>query len=240
MKIAISSSENKFNGLIDQRFGRCQYFLIFEDEKQIEIIENQGAIQGHGAGIKASSQMGEQGIEVVITGELGPNSTDALNRLRIKAYSSSGPADEAVKKLLKGELKEVGKISPPHPETVPLPETVKGKNIVFFPLLEDNGDESKISPHFGHAPFFGVFDLEKKELKIIANDLDHVDPTKSPIDQIQDAVNPAIIFATGIGGRAIDIISEKGLILKTGPFGTVKEVLDNWDNLEELTTSCGH
>ena len=235
MKIAISSSENKFSGLIDQRFGRCPFFLLFEDIKPIEIIENEGAIQGHGAAIKAASQMGEHGVEVVITGELGPNATSALSEMNIKAYNASGPADEALKKYLNGELTEISKVSPPHP-------TVKKKDgeRVFFPLLEDSGMDSKISTHFGHAPFFGVYDLEKKELKVIENDLNHTDPTKSPIDQIEEAVNPTIIFAIGIGGRAINIISEKGISLKTGPFGIVKEVIEHWEDLDELTEDCGH
>ena len=99
--------------------------------------------------------------------------------------------------------------------------------------------DSEISQHFGHAPFFGSYDLEKKELKIIENDLNHTDPDKSPIDQIQEVVNPTIIFAKGIGGRAIELIAEKGIALKTENFNTVKEVIENWDKLEDQTQNCG-
>ncbi|MBU0615607.1 MAG: hypothetical protein KJ601_05945, partial [Nanoarchaeota archaeon] len=104
----------------------------------------------------------------------------------------------------------------------------------------DNGEESEISEHFGHAPFFGVYDTEKKELKIIKNDLDHTDPSKSPIDQIEEAVNPTTIFAKGIGGRAIGIIAGKGLKLKTGPYITVRDAIQNLDKLVDQTQGCGH
>ena len=111
---------------------------------------------------------------------------------------------------------------------------------IFFPLLNDDNENSKISPHFGHAPFFGLYDVSKKELIIIKNDLDHSDPSKSPIDQIEDSVNPTTIFATEIGERAINLIAKKGLKLKTGNYSTVKEVLDNWKNLNDLHNGCGH
>ena len=100
--------------------------------------------------------------------------------------------------------------------------------------------KSEISYHFGHAPFFGLYDVVTKELSIVKNTLDHVDPNKSPIDQIIEAVNPTTIFAHGIGGRAVNIIEEKGLSLKTGNFKTVQEVIDNLNNLEVQDKDCGH
>lgn len=116
----------------------------------------------------------------------------------------------------------------------------KNSELIFFPLLNNDGKNSKISPHFGHAPFFGLYDVEKDELSIIKNDLDHTDPNKSPIDQIQEAVNPTTIFASGIGERAINIIKTKDLNLKTGNYSTVIEVINNLNNLNVLNESCGH
>ena len=241
MKIAISSDGDTVESIIDQRFGRCKYFLIIEidDNKivKVDAIENKGAIQGHGAGIQAAQQIGELNIKAVITGNLGPNATDVLSKLSIKAYHSDGIAKEAVEKFIKGKLKEISEITAPHSGMKK--QENKGERI-FFPLLENNGEDSKISEHFGHAPFFGLYDVEKKELKIIDNKLDHTDPTKSPIDQIEDAVDPTTIFAKGIGGRAIGLITEKGLSLKTGQYNTVKQVIENLDKLDDQAESCGH
>lgn len=239
MKIAISSDGDTVESRIDQRFGRCKYFVIVDtgSREKTDAIENQGAAQGHGAGIRAAQQLGELGVKAVITGQLGPNATNVLNQLGIKAYHASGNIKDAIDDFTENKLEEVSEVSAPHSGTS---QTEKRGERIFFPLLDNNGEDSKISSHFGHAPFFGLYDVEKKELKIVENDLDHTDPTKSPIDQIEEAVHPTTIFAQGIGGRAIQIIADKGLSLKTGQFKTVKEVIENLDKLEDLTQSCGH
>lgn len=242
MKIAISTYEENLNSAIDQRFGRCRYFLIVDldkkDVRHFEAVANKGNIQGHGAGIKAAEQLGELGIDAIITGQLGPNASEILKKLGIKAYSASGMIKTALDNFADGKLQLITESSEPHPENKEKKQ-VSGERI-FFPLLDDKGMDSEISSHFGHAPFFGIYDTAKKELKIIPNDLDHTDPAKSPIDQIEEAVDPTTIFAKGIGGRAIAIIQQKGLSLKTGDYSTVKEAVENLDNLEDQTESCGH
>ena len=242
MRIAISNQENNINGLIDQRFGRCKYFLIVEVEnneiKTTNAVENQGALQGHGAGLKAAEQIGKLKVDTVITGDLGPNATNILKQLGIKSYHAGGKANDAVNDYLNNNLKEINEIATPHNTNSQIQNNNSEK--IFFPLLDNNGEDSKISEHFGHAPFFGLYNVEQKTLDITKNDLDHTDPNQSPIDQIQKAVNPTTIFAKGIGGRAIDLIKEKGLKLKTGNYSTVKEVINNLDNLSSQSTSCGH
>ena len=242
MRIAISNQENNINGLIDQRFGRCKYFIIVEVEnneiKTTNAVENQGALQGHGAGLKAAEQIGKLKVDTVITGDLGPNATNILKQLGIKSYHAGGKANDAVNDYLNNNLKEINEIATPHNTNSQIQNNNSEK--IFFPLLDNNGEDSKISEHFGHAPFFGLYNVEQKTLDITKNDLDHTDPNQSPIDQIQKAVNPTTIFAKGIGGRAIDLIKEKGLKLKTGNYSTVKEVIVNLDNLSSQNTSCGH
>jgi predicted Fe-Mo cluster-binding NifX family protein len=242
MKIAISADGDKLHSKVDQRFGRCPYFLIINiDGKEVgtfEAITNEGAIQGHGAGIRAAEQMGELKIEAVITGQLGPNATNVLKELGIKAYSASGVITDVLSDFVDNKLKVISEVAEAHSGDSKTKSDSDER--IFFPLLEDNGLDSEISEHFGHAPFFGVYDVKTKKLKIVPNDLDHTDPNKSPIDQIEDAVNPTTIFAKGIGGRAIGIIQQKGLGLKTGNYDTVKEVIENLDKLEEQTQDCGH
>ncbi|HOI18744.1 MAG TPA: NifB/NifX family molybdenum-iron cluster-binding protein [Candidatus Woesearchaeota archaeon] len=248
MKIAITSVGEDENSMLDQRFGRCQYFQIFDVEdkevKKHEAIPNQGTIQGHGAGIRASEQLGQIGVNVVITGQLGPNSTSVLKELGITIYSGKGTVKEALRDFLNGELNQITDISKPHSQAPKeslkeSPKKVTNERI-FIPLMNNNGIDSEISEHFGHAPFFGLYDVSKNRLEIIPNDLDHADPSKSPIEQIQDAVNPTIIFAKSIGGRAISLIQEKGMRLKTGNFKRAGEVIENLDSLKDKTDDCGH
>jgi len=239
MKIAISTEKDRIESLIDQRFGRCKYFLVVETENNnlLDAVENEGAIQGHGAGIKAAQQLGELGIKAVITGDVGPNAANVLEQLGIKTYHASGTAKDAVEKFNNNELEGITDIAEPKSGVVS--KETKDERI-FFPLLDKNGVDSQISPHFGHAPFFGLYDTKTEEFKITDNKLSHTDPNKSPVDQIVEAVNPTTVFAHGIGARAIMLFNEKGIALKTGFYKTVKEAIANLDKLEEQTSDCGH
>ncbi len=241
MRIAVSSTGKTLDDNIDQRFGRCPYFIIVEIEdkkiKEAKAIENIAAAQSGKAGISAAQTIAEEEAEAVITGNLGPNASDVLEQFGIKAYKSAGKIKDAVNEFIEGKLNEITELAEAH--TGLKQEIKKDKERIFFPLLDDNGMDSEISSHFGHAPFFGLYDTETKKLEIIENNLDHVDPTKSPVDQIVEAVNPTTVFAQGIGGRAIGLFAEKGVKLKTGPYTVVKEVIDNLDKLEDLTEGCG-
>jgi len=240
MKIAISSEGNTIKSLIDQRFGRCKYFLIVEikdhEIKGINAVENKGVMQGHGAGIKAAKQVGDLEVGAVITGNLGPNATDVLNQSKIKVYHGSGMVKDAINKFIDKKLNEITEIAESHSST----NKAKSDERIFFPLLDNQGVDSNISDHFGHAPFFGLYNLKTKNLEITKNTLNHTDPNKSPVDQIVDAVNPTTVFALGIGARAIQLFNAKGISIKTGDYRTVKEVVDNPDKLDLQSENCGH
>ncbi|MCK5039864.1 MAG: hypothetical protein KAR87_02775 [Candidatus Aenigmarchaeota archaeon] len=244
MKIAISTQEDNIDSKIDQRFGRCMYFLIVDiKNKKIanaEAFENEGRIQGHGAGIKAAQQVGELDVENVITGAVGPNAENVLNQMGVKIYHASGIAKEAVEDFINDKLGKITEISEPHPTSAKPDEEEEKEDKIFIPLLDNMGEDSQVSPHFGHAPFFGLYDLKTKKLTITENKLDHSDPLKSPVDQIVEAVHPTIVLSEMMGQRAVKLFSEKGISLKTGPFKTVKELIENSDKMEDLTKDCGH
>ena len=239
MKIAISSEGNKIEDMIDQRFGRCKYFLIVDIEdkkiKNVEVKENQGAVQGHGAGISAAQQLGDLKVDVVITGNLGPNAIQVLEQLEIKTYQASGIAKEALEKFTENKLNTITQTSKAHSGV-----NEKNSDKVFIPIMDNNGMDSEIATHFGHAPFFGLYDFESKKFTITKNVLDHSDPNRSPVDQIAETFNPTVVFAQSMGERAISLFNEKGIKLKSGPYKIVKEVIENFNKLKELTQSCGH
>ncbi len=255
MKIAITAEDVTLESRVDPKFGRCRYFLIADIENEgltheglSQAVKNEGAIQGHGAGIKAAKQLGELGVKAVLTGEVGPNAADVLEQLGIKAYHASGTAKESVEKFRNNELKAIaGQIEP---RTDDVSRQIKedrsempghaNEERIFFPLLDDNGMDSRISPHFGHAPFFGLFDTKTGGFTITGNTLSHDDPDKSPVDQIVESVNPTTVFAQGIGARAKMLFSEKGISIKTGLFENVRDAVDNLDKLAEQKSDCGH
>ncbi len=107
MKIAISASGDK----VDARFGRCPEYRILEIEgKEIteeKTIENKAAMQAGGAGIQAAQNIGNEKVEAVITGNVGPNAMMTLSRLGVDVYQAEGDVKDAVQSFLDGKLKKL-------------------------------------------------------------------------------------------------------------------------------------
>lgn len=88
MKIVVSATAQSKDSQLDRRFGRCEYFLIYDTEtKEYKAVRNNGASSGGGAGIAAASQVIDENVSVIITGNLGPNAFELIEKAGIKAYS---------------------------------------------------------------------------------------------------------------------------------------------------------
>ena len=114
MKIAVTATHRSLDADVDQRFGRCMCFIIVETEgneiKSHKEISNEAVQATRGAGIQAAQTVANAGVEVVITGNIGPNAFNVLSQTKIKVITGvSGKVKEAVEKYLKGELKETAK-----------------------------------------------------------------------------------------------------------------------------------
>jgi len=108
---------------------------------------------------------------------------------------------------------------------------------IGIPVLENNGMESEIAPHFGHVVFLAVYDSESEKLEFV--EVDKTVSGCSPVLALAGAKVDAI-YSCGLGMRAIEECKQRGIILKTGNFRTVDEVIKSIDSLEDLTESCGH
>ncbi|HDH45079.1 MAG TPA: dinitrogenase iron-molybdenum cofactor biosynthesis protein [Thermococcus sp.] len=112
MKIAVSAMADNMDAMVDARFGRCAYFVIVEVEgnkiKGYEVIKNPGVTAIGGAGIQAAQIVVGKGVDVVITGNVGPNAFRALSTAGIKIVAGVGgiTVKDAIDRYLKGELKE--------------------------------------------------------------------------------------------------------------------------------------
>ncbi|MBW6411205.1 NifB/NifX family molybdenum-iron cluster-binding protein [Clostridium weizhouense] len=109
MKIAISAKGKNIDDLLDMRFGRCEYFQICDTESaEIKILENKGILASGGAGIAASNQLIDENIDVIITGNLGPNAFELIEKAEIKAYKcESISIKSALDKYKNNELEEI-------------------------------------------------------------------------------------------------------------------------------------
>ncbi len=110
MKIAISALGKGLDAKIDPRFGRCDYFVIVEvengDIKGVENIDNDAAESSRGAGIRAAQIVANTGVNIVISGNMGPNAFDALSKAGIDVFTAQVgiSVEDAVKKCIGDEL----------------------------------------------------------------------------------------------------------------------------------------
>ena len=108
MRIAVSSGSGSLDAAVDPRFGRCPYFVIVDTQTmQSEVVPNESGNMAHGAGIQAAQTVVGQGVQVVLTGNVGPNAYQALSAAGIKIVTGvTGTVREAIMRHKKGELKE--------------------------------------------------------------------------------------------------------------------------------------
>lgn len=118
MKIVVSSTGDTIESQVDMRFGRCLFFLVITVEnneiKNVEAVQNQGNVQGHGAGIVAAQQVANLKPDKIITGNLGPNASRVLEQIGSEIYHGSGTANDAVRLLLDGKLNKLNSSVPGH------------------------------------------------------------------------------------------------------------------------------
>jgi predicted Fe-Mo cluster-binding NifX family protein len=106
MKIAITANGPALDAGIDPRFGRCQYFIIVDPETmQFQALENSGAMAGGGAGISTAQMIAGKGVEVVLTGNCGPNAYEVLSAAGIKVITGvAGKVQDAVQGYKSGKF----------------------------------------------------------------------------------------------------------------------------------------
>jgi len=107
MRIAITSTGADLNADLDPRFGRAQYILIVGDDgalvETVDNATNRGAMQG--AGIQAGRLLAEKKVDVLLTGNCGPNAFKALEAAGIKVcVGLQGSVKDALKRFSNNEL----------------------------------------------------------------------------------------------------------------------------------------
>lgn len=108
MKIAVTSEGTTPDSLVEWRFGRGQYFLIFDTESRLwepMTVLNEAAQARDGAGTQAAQTVIRTGAEAVIAGHVGPKAFNALEEGGVRFYSLGGKtATEAVRAFTANEL----------------------------------------------------------------------------------------------------------------------------------------
>ncbi len=85
MKIAITSQGNQINSIIDHRFGRCSYFVIYDTEKKTtEFIQNPNKDIEEGAGPSSVQFLANKDVSSVVAREFGIKIKPLMDQLKIK------------------------------------------------------------------------------------------------------------------------------------------------------------
>jgi len=99
MKIAIASQGSELSSMIDPRFGRARYFIVYDtNDDTWNVIDNvQNSQVSHGAGIQTAQNVVDAGANMVVSGNFGPKAADVLDAAGITTTMwSDGTVADAV------------------------------------------------------------------------------------------------------------------------------------------------
>lgn len=108
---------------------------------------------------------------------------------------------------------------------------------ILIPILENRGRESRVSSHFGRAPYFALYNSETDKLEIIENKSEHFGGGGRPAE-IMLKYKPDVVFAIEMGPRAVNLIRSKGIRIETGNYNIVEDIIKNKDKLKKLEEAC--
>jgi predicted Fe-Mo cluster-binding NifX family protein len=112
---------------------------------------------------------------------------------------------------------------------------------ICIPALENKKDISKVSEHFGSAPYFIIYDSEGKSFLSINNsDKEHVHGQCNPVQSFDNTAFDVIVV-NGIGERAMNMIKQKGIkVCKASAAVSVKDIIEQFEagQLKELDDPC--
>jgi len=108
MKICITTTGKDLDAPVDPTFGRAHGFLFVDSETlTAEAMEN--APGAHGAGVQAAQIMADKGVQVLLTGNVGPNAYQGLTAAGIEIYiGAAGAGRDALAAYKAGKMQRAG------------------------------------------------------------------------------------------------------------------------------------
>ncbi len=111
MKIVFTSKGTEWASAIDPRFGRTDYFFVYDEESgEISAVDNRAIAEtAHGAGPQTAQMLFGLKPDVLITGNgPGGNAARVLAQGKVKIFAGAGEMSvkEAFEAYKNGDLKE--------------------------------------------------------------------------------------------------------------------------------------
>ena len=88
-KIAICASGDSPSASVDGRFGRCAYFMLWDEEQgSFDAISNSGPGLNQGAGTGAAHELLRRGVGIIICNHIGPKALTVFQKAGCKVYGA--------------------------------------------------------------------------------------------------------------------------------------------------------
>ncbi|TSA27613.1 MAG: hypothetical protein D4R67_05725 [Bacteroidetes bacterium] len=101
MKVAITSTGNTLESLLDQRFGRCACFVIYDTEsKAIQFIPNPNKDAEEGTGSASVEFVASRAVQKIVSGRFGVKIEPILDSLKIQMIVIKEPKKK-IKDIIK-------------------------------------------------------------------------------------------------------------------------------------------
>ena len=114
---------------------------------------------------------------------------------------------------------------------------------IVIPVIENAGLESRLSEHFGRAPYFMIVEINSEgeiaKVEAVPNTSEHFGGFGRPPDKIL-RLKPTVLITYGMGPRALSIFQQTRVEVLRANASTVREVVEAFrrNELEELTEGC--
>lgn len=230
MKIAISSSGKETGSLLDPRFGRCTFYALYDNEEEKwSFLPNPGALEGSGAGVKAAQFLFEENVDVLLTGDLGPNASRILNAAGIKVYTlPKVTLKEALQQYEKGQCRLVTEATvSSHAGLDFSPETRQTEPSLSQEKIAVATDGAEVAQHFGRCSAYTLVEIKDGttvDQKVIPN------PGHQPgfLPRFLAEKGVKCVIAGGMGPRAQNLFAEQEINTIIGVTGPVTEAIESY------------
>ena len=123
-------------------------------------------------------------------------------------------------------------------------EGSRGIEMVRIVIPVEDKEAQRLSAHFGRAPYFAWFDLEKGEVTdkgVKPNDSSHFGGQGLPPERMM-AMGADVVISAGMGQRAIQMFQNSTVAVLQAENMEVEQNLEDFraNRLTELTQGCLH
>ena len=101
---------------------------------------------------------------------------------------------------------------------------------IAISVLDTNGLDAQVSPHFGRCPYVALVEAEGQEVSSVETIANPYYPQHEPgqVPAFIHSLGAQVMLSGGMGGRAVAFFRQYGIEAATGAAGTVRASLTRY------------